>query len=172
MRSSFLLFSAFILLSQAAVAMDSLAPPLDRFFLHFELHQNDRKIEWGRTLVSNMPGAWNKGLERSYLQLRCETDANGKLKKLYSTANHFAGLRIMHEMKGDVLKLTVIRSEVTPRYAEISAMPKNECRELLPIVNTTTDRYELVLDTTLKQTRAFGKDMTLTFSMLPMAKGK
>lgn len=140
-----------------AVAAAPLAA--ERFLMNFELIQGENKVEWGRTFVSHKPYTWSKGLRRSYLRLRCKADASGKVQKLYSTVDHFAGLRITHKLIGERVEVTVIRDVVQSRLAEIRAVPKGACKELAPIVTTTTETYAFPAQDESSVSQPFGEAM-------------
>jgi len=132
----------------------------ERFELNFDITQGQKKIDWGRTFVSQKPHTWSKGSKRSYLKLRCHQQESGKTQKLYSTVDHFAGLLVTHQLAGGNVKLTVVRSTVQPRLVEIRALPRNECKDLSPIVNTTSETYIYTAEDGVDEARPFGKNMT------------
>jgi hypothetical protein len=149
----YLLFA--LLLSATATVYSA-----ERFALKFELTQEEKLIERGNAIVTRKAYTWSRGLERSYLRLRCDLQKSGKLVKLYSTRDHFSGLRVTHQIKGDVVELTVVRTLVQPRLTEIRALALNECEDLSPIVTTTTISYSFPAQDAITETRPFGDDMT------------
>ena len=98
-------------------------------------------LERGNILVSQELHTWSKWLKRSYLRLRCQQTETGKTQKLYSTVDHFDGLSVSHQLAGNNIELKVVHSMVKPRLAEIHALPKNECKDMSPIVTTVSQNY-------------------------------
>jgi len=141
------------------LAMMTTASAAERFQLSFELTQGENTIERGVAFITEKPHTWKKGLRRSYLKLRCQQQESGKTQKLYSTVDHFAGLRVTHQLTGDNVELTVVRSEVQARLAEIRALSKSECKDLSPIVSTTTQTYSLLAKDGVSESRAFGENV-------------
>jgi hypothetical protein len=131
----------------------------ERFAMKIELTQGEKLIERGNTIVTGKAYTWSRGLERSYLRLRCDLTKPGKLIKLYSTIALFDGLRVTHQLKGDSVELKVVRSIVQPRLTEIRALKKTECKDLSPIVTTTTLSYSFPAQDGMTETRPFGNDM-------------
>jgi len=137
----------------------------DRLVLKFELIHDDKVIDWGRTIVTEGPHTWSKGLKRSYLRLRCHQKDPGEMEKLYSTVDHFTGLRVTHRLVEKNIELTVIRSVVQPRLVEIRALPKRECKDLSPIATTQSETYNFPAEDGYKESHPFGEDMTLRFTL-------
>jgi len=148
-----------ILLFCIFLAVISTASAAERFQLNFALTQGENTIERGVAFITEKQRTWNKGLQRSYLKLRCQQQDSGKTQKLYSTVDHFAGLRVTHQLTGDNVELTVVRSEVQARLVEIRALAKSECKDLSPIVTTTTLTYSLLAKDGVSESRPFGENM-------------
>jgi len=132
----------------------------EQFELSFEITQGEKKIDWGRTIVSQKPHTWSKGSKRSYLKVRCHRQASGKTQKLYSTVDHFAGLLVTHKLAGGDVELAVVRNIVQPRLVEIRALAKSECKDLSPIVTTTSETYIFYAENDVEEARPFGENMT------------
>jgi len=141
------------------LTMGSSAHATDRLLLKFELAQGDKILYWGKTYVSGKPNTWSTGLRSSYLRLRCHLVEPGKLEKRYSTEDHFSGLRVTHRLAGGNMELTVIRSDVQARLAEIRALSKRECRDLSPVVTTTTEAYSFPAKDGVDESHPFGNNM-------------
>lgn len=152
MIKCFLLFG--ILITAAACAGAT-----ERFSMGIELSQAGKVIERGRVLVSGEQHTWSKGLQRSYLRLRCNELDSGKTKKLFSTVDHFSGLRVTHQSVGNNVDLTVVQTSVQPRLAEIRALARDECKELSPIVTTTRQTYRFAAEDGMHESRPFGEGM-------------
>ncbi len=129
------------------------------YVLNFDLSSNDKQVYRGEINVSNKPHTWSKGLQRSYLRLRCQQQESGKIEKLYSTVDHFAGFRVTHQLVEKNVKITATHSTIQPRLTEIRALPKGECMDLSPIVTTTTEVYSLPAKETVDESLSFGKNM-------------
>lgn len=130
----FLLFCIFLTATTSVIATE-------QFLINFELVRGGNPPERGIILVSEKQHTWSKGLKRSYLRLRCQQTEAEKIQKLYSTVDLFAGLSVSHQLVENKVQLTVVRTDVKPRLDEIRALPKNECKELSPIVTTVTQHY-------------------------------
>ena len=102
---------------------------------------------------------WSKGLQRSYLKLRCKQLESGKTEKLLSTVDHFDGFRVTHQLAENEVVLTVVRTIVQPRLTEIRALAKNECKDLSPIVTTTTLSFTLPAVDGNTESCPFGENM-------------
>jgi len=152
MMTRILLFCIFL----AAMTTASAA---ERLQLNFELTQGENTIERGVAFITKKQRTWSKGLQRSYLKLGCRQQESGKTTKLYSTVDHYAGLRVTHKLAGDHVELTVVRDEVQARQAEIRALAKSECKDLSPIVTTTKQAYSLLAKDGVSESRAFGENM-------------
>ena len=137
----------------------------ERFLLNLELTQGKNKIEMGRTFVSQKPHTWSKGSKRSYLKLGCHQQESGKTQKLYSTVDHFAGLRVTHQLAGNNVELTVVRNVVQPRLVEIRALAKNKCKDLSPIVTTISESYIFPAKDGIDEARPFGENMTFRVTL-------
>lgn len=149
----FLLFGLFLTVTTSVFATEQL-------LINFELVRGSNPPERGTILVSEKPHSWSKGLKRSYLRLRCQQTEAEIIQKLYSTEDHFAGLRVSHQRVANNVELTVVRTDVKPRLAEIRALPKNECKELSPIVTTATQHYSFSLIDDARETWQFSEDST------------
>ena len=154
----FLLFAIFLILTTSVIAAEQL-------LLDFKLSQGERKIEAGKALVSQKLNIWSKGVKRSYLKLRCKQLESGKTEKLYSTVDHFDGLQITHQLVDGKVELIVVRNTVQPRLAEIRRLSKKECRDMFPIVSTTTETYSLAAKGGINESRSFGDNMTFWASI-------
>ena len=152
------MFARFLLLG-ILITATTFVSATERFSMSFELTQSDKMIERGRALISGKQRTWSKGLQRSYLKLRCNQLQSGKTEKLLSTVNHFAGLRITHQIAGDKVELSVVRSVVTPRLVEIRALARNECNDLSPIVTTTTKTYSFPAADGINESSPFGESL-------------
>lgn len=159
----FLLFTIFLITTTSAIAAEQL-------LLDFKLSQGERKIEAGKVLVSQKINIWSKGVKRSYLKLRCQQLESGKTEKLYSTADHFDGLQITHQLVEGKVELIIVRNTVQPRLAEIRGLSKKECREMSPIVRTTTETYSLAVKDGINESRPFGENMTFWVNIQSMSK--
>lgn len=148
----------FILFGMFLITMTS-ASAAERFLLEFELTKGESSIESGKVFITQKQRTWSKGLQRSYLRLRCQPEVSGEVKKLYSTVDHFAGLRITHQLAGDNIALTVVRSLVQPRLTEIRALARSECKDMSPIVTTTTQSYSIFAKDGDSASRPFGEQM-------------
>ena len=89
----------------------------ERLYINFELLQDDVVINRGNDYVTNKPHTWSKGLKSSYIKLRCEQGEAGKFKKMFSLADHFAGLRVTHRLVENSIEVNVYRSVVQNRRA-------------------------------------------------------
>ena len=135
------------------------------FSLKFELIHADKTIEWGRAVVGEQQRTWSKGLQRSYLRLRCSQEESGKTGKFLSTTNHFSGLRVTHQLVGDRVELTVERNIVKPRLKEIRALARNECKDLSPVVTRTTRNYSFPAVEGASESYPFGEDMVIRLTL-------
>lgn len=131
----------------------------ERFFLNFELTLGEKKVEWGAIHVSMRAHTWSKGLQTSYLKLSCHRHESGKTEKLYSIEDHFSGLRITHQLTEKNIVLTVVRKSVQPRLIEIRALSKDKCKDLSPIVTTTTETYSFPVTDGVDESNPFGENM-------------
>lgn len=135
------------------------ASAAERYRLQIDLRQGETIIERGRALVTEKQRTWSKGLQRSYLKLQCKQLESGKKSKSLSSVDHFAGLRVTHQLVKDNVELTVVRIAVQPRMAEIHALTKNECKDLLPIITKTTLTYSFPAGNGNSEARPFGESM-------------
>ena len=101
----------------------------------------ETKLEQGIVHVSRITRTWSNCLQRSYLKMRCKSRESGKIEKLYSTEDHFHGLRVTHQLQDKQIKLTVVQTNVQPRLLEIRSVLKDECKNLAPIVTKTSETY-------------------------------
>lgn len=131
----------------------------DRYLVKFELLLVDKKLEWGRTIVSQKRNVWKKGYLSSYLKLSCHEHEPGKYEKRISTVDHFDGLLVTHQLISDKIEITVHRSIITPRLKEIRALAKNECKNLAPIIKEHTDTYTLPAKHGSSETFLFGDEL-------------
>lgn len=151
--------------TQAAVAATA-----ERYYIKFEIMQDDVVINRGNDYVTNKRHTWSKGLKSSYLNLRCERAEPGMLKKMFSTVDHFAGLRVTHQLVEDRIELTVVRTVVQNRRAEIIDLPKSRCEDLAPILTTVTVTYSFPATYGTNEIRGFGESMDFRF-VIPQTRG-
>ena len=142
----------------------------ERFYVAFELTQDKQVINRGNDYVTKKPHTWSRGLKTSYLRLRCDYSDPGKLKKMYSTVDHFNGLGVTHQLVGDKIEVTVSRSVVQNRRSEIQDLPKNQCKDLAPIVTTVTETYSYPARAGVTDTLMFGENMNFRFVIQSMIK--
>ncbi|MDT8385052.1 MAG: hypothetical protein RRB22_11610 [Gammaproteobacteria bacterium] len=148
------------LLLAALFATTVSAHAADRFLMDFELLQGDKLIERGKAIVSQKQYTWNKGIQRSFLQLSCQRTASGKMEKVYTSVEYFTGVSVTHQLLGETIELAVLHRVVQPRLAEIRALSAEACEELSPRVTTTTQTYHLPAKDNGEASFGFGKDMT------------
>jgi len=146
------------------------ASAAERFSLKFDLTQDEIVIERGSTLVSQKQRTLSKGLKRSYLKLRCNLKESGKTEKLLSTVDHFAGLLVTHQTAENEVVLTVVRTVVQPRLVEIRALEKHECKDLSPIVTTTTLSFSMPAEDGKTESRPFGENMNFRATLQSLGK--
>tara|TARA_R110001592_G_scaffold89734_1_gene263724 strand:+ start:188 stop:703 length:516 start_codon:yes stop_codon:yes gene_type:complete len=137
----------------------------ERLMVNFELKQDSNIQEQGYVLVSNNLKTWNKGLQKSYLKLKCKQLGSGKTEKLLSTVDLFDGLKVSHQRLGDSIEFTVVLSKVQPRYIEIHKLAVDECKDLSPIVTTTVETYRFMAKKGLNESHPFGSLMTFRNSV-------
>jgi len=138
----------------------------EQFLLDFKITQGERKIEMGKFFVNNKQHVWSKGVKRTYAKVSCLQQSSGKIQKTFSMLDLFSGVRIMHLLEGDKVKLTVTRNTVQPALKEIRALGKNECKNLSPIVTTTTQHYTLPAKAGANEQYAFGKNSTFNANII------
>jgi len=141
----------------------------ETYYLQFELFKFQQKVDSGKDYVSTMDHTWSKGLQRNYLKLSCTRDASGRNIKTYTTVEHFAGIRVTHHIAAGNLYLKLTRLEVQPRVTEIRALPKNECREMAPVVASVSENYVTPLSNAGNKNYPFGKEMSIRISLSPLA---
>lgn len=163
MITRFLLFG-FLLTTMTCVSAT------ERFSLKIDLTQSEKVVERGMALVSPKRRTWSRGLQRSYLKLRCNRLESGEMEKLLSTVDHFAGLRVTHQLTENEVVLSVVRTVVQPRQLEIRALAKNECKELSPIVTTTTLSFRLPAEDGKSESRPFGEKMVFRATLHSVGK--
>ena len=161
-------FSHVVLCLMLLVGMNTLTAA-ERLYIKFELLQDDVVINRGNDYVTHKPHSWSRGLKSSYLKLRCEEAEAGKAKKLFSLVDHFAGLRITHRLVEDSIEVIVYRSVVQNRRAEIHDLPKQQCRELAPIVTVVKETYNFPAKVGLHELRKFGE--TMNFKLIVQSVG-
>lgn len=142
----------------------------ERFYVEFELTQDGVVINRGNDHVTKKQHTWSKGLKSSYLKLRCDRTDPQKPRKTYSTVDHFAGLRVTHQLTEDRIELTVARSVVQNRRVEIHDLPKNQCEDIAPILTTVTDTYSFPAKYGTNVSYKFGE--TMKFRIIVPAMGK
>ena len=140
----------------------------DLWLLRFELNQDKYRVEVGTAYVSQKPGSWSKGFKRRYLKMHCQQLPTGEIQKQYSTKDYFAGLQVSHQLDDNTIVLTVVRTTVKPSLARIQALSENECKNLSPIVTTTTETYRFDAKKGMDESRPFGKSMTFRATLQAM----
>ena len=132
----------------------------ERKLIKFDLLKGKNILVTGKDYTSEKPHTWSKGALRSYLELSCQKNVSGKVEKLYSTIDHFSGLRVTHKLSGENIEIKVVRILVKPRLIEIRALPKNECKDMAPILTITTESYLYPAIDGNSEARLFGEGMT------------
>jgi len=122
MCTRLLLFGILLTISISAYAAE-------QFQMNFTLNMGDKKIYGGRSIISQKTHSWSNGLRSSYLKLSCQRQDSGKIKKLYSTEDHFAGLRVTPKLMKEKIELTVIWDQARSRLPEIRKLQKDECKD-------------------------------------------
>jgi len=159
----FILFGIFLTVATYVSAAE-------QFQLSFKLTQNGKIIEQGNAVISQKLHSWNKGIKSSYLKLRCHELKSGVMQKRYTTVDHFNGLVVTHQLVENNVKLTVVRNVVQPRLIEIRALTKSECREMSPVVSTTTQVYSFHVNDSIIESSLFGENMTFQVTLKPVSK--
>lgn len=139
--------------------------------MNFELASGKSTLHRGKVFITEKKSTWSKGLKRSYLKLRCEQKGNDTegVRKLYSTVDLFDGLSISHQRAENKVILTVVRSAVKTRLAEIRALSRNECKDMSPIVSSVTKSYNFPADGS-GETMLFKEDITFKYTLQSLAK--
>lgn len=137
--------------------------------LNFEFVSGSSTLHRGKVFVTEEKHTWSKGLRRSYLKLRCEQKDTGGVRKLYSTVDLFDGLSVYHQQVENNIKLTVTRSTVKPRLAEIRALARNECKDMSPVVSEVTKSYSLPVAGS-GETLLFSDNETFKYTLQSIAK--
>jgi RAQPRD family integrative conjugative element protein len=106
------------------------------------------------------------------IKLRCDPDKSGKMAKIFSTTDHFSGVRLTHRLIGNQIEITVLRSQIKNRRVEIHGLAKNECKNLAPIVTTVTESYTFPARTGLSETRSFGDTMSFKYTITSAGKNR
>ena len=106
--------------------------------IKFELIQDKKITVSGNTFVSQEKSTWRKGYKQRFLKLNCQQLPSGDINKQISSENHFAGLRISHQIVGDYIELNVERNIVKSRIKEIQALDNKTCKNLSPIITNQT----------------------------------
>ena len=132
----------------------------ERFLMNFELVAGEKTVNKGNAIVTNKKKTWQKGLQRSFLALDCRQNKTGGLEKLFSTVDHFTGLRVTHRLVGKNLELNVVRIVGQARITEIRALPKGKCKDLSPLFTTTTQAYTFPAKRDVDESRQFDVNMT------------
>jgi hypothetical protein len=161
-----------IILLFIAGTLSAAANANERYYLNFDLLQNGKVIERGNDYVTRKLGGWNSGHTSSYLKLRCDHDKSGKMAKIFSTTDHFSGVRLTHRLIGNEIEMTVLRSQIKNRRVEIHGLAKNECKNLAPIVTTVTESYTFPARTGLSETRSFGDTMSFKYTITSAGKNR
>ena len=158
------LLICFLLTTTSSVLAES------QFLLAFDLTQNGKTLERGHALVSKKQHVWRRGFKRSYLKLSCHQTDSGKLQKLYSTVDHFSGLRVTHQLVENNAVLTVFYNVVQPRLSAIRALANSECKNMSPLVITTTKTFRFAVKMDHNGTHTFGKGMIFKTRSLQLIK--
>ena len=79
--------------------------------------------------------------------------------------DYFAGLSVTHQLVGGNIELTVVRNIAQPRLIEIRALGKSECRDLSPVVTSTTQTYHFPAEGNIHEPRPFGENMTFRVTL-------
>lgn len=137
--------------------------------MNFELASGENTLHRGKIFITEKKDTWSKGLRRSYLKLRCEQKDAKDVQKTYSTVDHFDGLKVSHQLVKNKVKLTITRSAVKPRLDEIRALPRGECKEMLPIVTSVTQSYSFPVDGS-GETLLFSEGITFKYTLQPLTK--
>ena len=154
----FLILTVLISASTAVAATE-------KYIMDFTVNQGQKKVEWGKTYITPKIHTWSKGLKRTYLQLRCNQQATGKIQKSLTLVDHFSGVRITHQLVEKQVKITVVRDIVQPRLTEIRALGKDECRDISPGITTTTQSYSFPARSGTSEQRLFGEDLTFQITL-------
>lgn len=149
-----------IILSSVLLTFFTSVFAANQYLATFELKRGVTEIDRGKILVTDKRQTWSRGLKRSYLLLRCQPSETGKIQKLLSTEEHFSGLTVSHQLVDGNVDITVRRSSVTPRLDEIHALPKGECKELLPLVTIVTKQYSFSASEGARGTWLFSENAT------------
>lgn len=157
------LLLAIILTASTGAAAD------DKWIMSFELASEAKTLYRGNILLAGKKMSWSKGLQRSYLRLRCEQKDAKEVLKTYSTVDLFDGLRLSYQLVENKVKLSVTHSTVKSRLAEIHALSSGECREMLPIVTSATQSYSLPVNGS-GETLLFSEDVTFKYTLQPLTK--
>jgi len=147
------------------IALTLPAKANDKIRLSFEIKQDQTIVTRGFTYISAKKKTWSSGLQTSYLKLTCRSDKSGRVEKLFSTVSYFAGVKVIHQIVENKAQLSIVRTMVKPRLAEIRALKKAESKELHPIVTTTSESYQLSISATSKEHLPFGSDMIIGFNI-------
>ena len=131
----------------------------ERFLLSFEFAKGDKIIERGKPIVSQNQRVWKKGLQRNFLKLSCGQDKSGKLKRIYSTVDYFTGIEITHQLVENYIELTAIRTVAQARLPEIRALKENECKELSPLITSTTKTYKIPAENGFEKTYPYDENI-------------
>ncbi|MFW2373270.1 MAG: hypothetical protein ACN4GM_09120 [Gammaproteobacteria bacterium] len=158
-----------LLLLASFITMAGNANATQRFVLDFSLIQGETKIESGKLVATKKFNTWSKGVKRSYLKLRCHQNTTGKIEKLYSTVDYFDGLTISHQLLAGKVELTVVRNSVQPRLLEIRALSRTECKDMSPVVSTTSETYSFPANDGLSESRPFGENMIFRVVLLALS---
>jgi len=152
-----------LLLSAATTALAD-----NQLQLAFDLTQGGNLLERGMVFVSKEQHTWSKGRKSSYLKLSCQKPTSGKIQKLYSTEDLFDGLRIKHRLVENNVVLTVFHNIVQPRLNEIRALAKSECRDIAPMVTTTSQTFRFIVKVDHKDSHPFGENMIFKTRILQL----
>lgn len=133
--------------------------------VNFEFTYNDGRTEVGRFYTTTSQHTWQKGLRQSYLKLTCRTIEEGKTVKLYSTSDHFSGLRLVHKVVDDEIEINLVHQTVQSRLHEIRELSKKKCREYLPLVNKKSEIFRFKAVDGNEETRSFDEKMSLHISI-------
>lgn len=151
-----------ILVASAAWSEDA------RYWVNFSVLKDGQTIEGNaRMLVSSKKVMWRKGLRRSYLVLSCAEKKAGPVK-IYGTKDIFSGLGIAHHRTGDVLHLTLSRTQVVPREREIRALSAPACQPIEPQILRYEQSFTLDVRHAQKGRVELPEGYAYLFSIVPL----
>lgn len=147
------------------LAVPIMANAAERYILDFQIYQGETKVEAGKTFVTVKSHTWSKGLKRTYMKMQCEQAKSGEKQRLLLLEDHFGGWRLTYQLVGNDVQLSVVRNVVTSRLTEIRAVPKNECRNILPQITTSTQSYLFPAKSGKSEYSLFDGSLTLRLNL-------